>query len=66
MDKKTEEKMDKKQKVFERLYKNFYKKCVKEGVVPVPMMGTNARSIYAYLNFQLVPKGKEKELLKDI
>ena len=51
-------------KDFEKRFKKFYEECLKQGYIPMPTLGQNQRSIYAYINIVGVTKKEAEELLK--
>lgn len=49
---------------FGERFNKLYKECVEQGYIPMPTLGMNRRSIYAYIDIVGISKKEAKELLK--
>lgn len=49
---------------FNKRFDKFCKECLAEGYLPMPTLGRNARSLYAYINVVGVSKKEAKDILK--
>ena len=53
-------------KIFIKLFKEFYEKCMKFDIIPIPNLNYTSRGIYPYIDFQHITKRDKKNINKAI